>query len=143
MACQLKKRAFTLIELLVVIAIVGLVATLAVVGLQNVRQNARDSKRVSDMRQLQTALEIFFIENGRYPTEEEWNSGSISSPSSGDPLMGSIPSSPSPADGDCSEASNTYTYTSRDNGASYTISFCTGKQVSDLSAGEKTLTPGV
>jgi len=142
MICQLKKEAFTLIELLVVIAIIGLVATLAVVGLQNVRQNARDSKRVSDMRQLQTALEVFFIENGRYPTEEEWNSGSISSPSSGSPLMYSIPSSPSPADGDCSEASNTYIYAPRDNGSSYTIDFCTGKQVSDLSAGSKTLTPG-
>ena len=137
-----KKKAFTLIELLVVLAIIGILATLAVVALQQARQNARDSKRMADMKQLQTAMELFFNENGRYPTTEEWNSGSIVSSTSQETFMYSIPTAPSPADGDCLEASNTYTYVPQNDGASYTIDFCTGKQVSDLPEGAKQMTPG-
>ncbi len=142
MISNTKKRAFTLIELLVVIAIIGILATLAVVALQQARSRARDSKRMADMKQLQTAMELFFNENGRYPTTEEWNSGTIISSSSGETFMYSIPSAPSPADGDCLEASNTYVYTPQNSGASYTIDFCTGKQISDLPEGPKQMTPG-
>jgi uncharacterized protein (TIGR02145 family)/prepilin-type N-terminal cleavage/methylation domain-containing protein len=137
-----KKKAFTLIELLVVIAIIGILATLAVVALQQARSNARDAKRMADMKQIQTAMELFFNENSRYPTTEEWNSGTIVSSSTGETFMYSIPSAPTPADGDCLEASNTYTYIPQNNGASYTIDFCTGKQVSDLPEGVKQMTPG-
>jgi len=126
----------------VVIAIIGVLATLAVVALQQARQNARDSKRMADMKQVQTAMELFFNENGRYPTEEEWNSGQIISSSTGEVFMHSIPSAPTPADGGCSEASNTYSYVPSVNGDSYVVDFCTGKQVSDIPAGVKQLTPG-
>ncbi|MCK9438985.1 MAG: FISUMP domain-containing protein [Patescibacteria group bacterium] len=137
-----KKRAFTLIELLVVIAIIGILATLAVVALQQARQNARDAKRMADMKQIHTALELFANKYGRYPTQEEWNSGSIVSSTSQETFMYSIPTAPTPADGDCLEASNTYTYIPQNNGATYTIDFCTGKQVSDLPEGAKQMTPG-
>jgi len=137
-----KKRGFTLIELLVVIAIIGILATLAVVALQQARSRARDSKRMADMKQVQTAMELFFSENGRYPTTEEWNSGTITSNASGEVFMYSIPTAPSPADGDCTTASNSYTYIPQNNGASYTIDFCTGKQISDLPEGAKQMTPG-
>ena len=142
MISNTKKRAFTLIELLVVIAIIGILATLAVVALQQARSRARDSKRMADMKQLQTAMELFFNENGRYPTTDEWNSGTITSSSSGETFMYSIPSAPTPADGSCLEASNTYVYTPQNSGASYTIDFCTGKQISDLPEGAKQMTPG-
>ena len=54
-----KQRGFTLIELLVVIAIIGLLSTLAVVALNNARMKSRDAKRVSDVKQIQTALELY------------------------------------------------------------------------------------
>lgn len=63
------KKGFTLIELLVVIAIIGLLATLAVVALQNARQKSRDAKRVSDIKQLQTALDLYYSDNTTYPVE--------------------------------------------------------------------------
>jgi len=63
-----KKAGFTLIELLVVIAIIGLLSTLAVVALNSARQKARDAKRVADIKQVQTALELFFNERDGYPS---------------------------------------------------------------------------
>ena len=61
---------FTLIELLVVIAIIGLLSTLAVVALNSARQRSRDAKRVSDIRQVQTALELGFSETNTYPAAD-------------------------------------------------------------------------
>lgn len=60
-------KGFTLIELLVVIAIIGLLTTAAVAGFGYVRERARDTKRVSDMKTLQKALEIYLTTNSRYP----------------------------------------------------------------------------
>lgn len=64
----MNKRGFTLIELLVVIAIIGLLSTLAVVALGSARLKARDSKRMSDLKQVQTALELYFTDKNAYPT---------------------------------------------------------------------------
>ena len=81
------RKGFTLIELLVVIAIIGLLSTLAVVALNSARQKARDSKRVSDMKQLQTALEIYFNDKGAYPPEA--GDGEIGNPTNGSGCLGS------------------------------------------------------
>lgn len=56
-----------MIELLVVIAIIGLLSTLAVVALGSARVKARDSKRLSDLKQLQTALELYYTDQNAYP----------------------------------------------------------------------------
>lgn len=61
------KKGFTLIELLVVIAIIGILSTLAVVSLGNARVRARDAKRLSDMRAMQSAMEIYYTDQSAYP----------------------------------------------------------------------------
>lgn len=53
------QKGFTLIELLVVIAIIGLLSTLAVVSLNGARSKARDARRTSDLRALQSAIELY------------------------------------------------------------------------------------
>lgn len=62
-------RGFTLVELLVVIAIIGILATLLLLQLGVARQRARDAKRIADVNQVRTALELFFDDNGSYPND--------------------------------------------------------------------------
>lgn len=60
-------KGFTLLELLVVIGIIGLLASILVVNLTSARRRARDTKRIADIRNLQTAAEDYYGKNGKYP----------------------------------------------------------------------------
>lgn len=63
-----KKRGFTLIELLVVIAIIGILSAVVLASLNSARQKSRDAKRISDLKQLQLALELYYGDNNSvYP----------------------------------------------------------------------------
>lgn len=62
-----KKRGFTLIELLVVIAIIGILSSVVLASLNSARKKARDARRLSDLRQFQTALEFYYESHGDYP----------------------------------------------------------------------------
>lgn len=62
-----KLRAFTLIELLVVIAIIGILTGIVLTGLQTPKAKARDAKRISDLGQIQLALELYFDRCKEYP----------------------------------------------------------------------------
>jgi len=61
------KRGFTIIELLVVILIIGLVGTFAAVAVNAARAKQRDAVRLSNVRQVQSALENYFNEANAYP----------------------------------------------------------------------------
>lgn len=61
-------NAFTLIEMLVVISLIGVLAGLAVVSYGAAQKQARDTTRKSDMKQYQTALEMYAnLSNGLFP----------------------------------------------------------------------------
>jgi prepilin-type N-terminal cleavage/methylation domain-containing protein len=60
---SLKGQGFTLIELLVVIGIIGLLSTLAVLSLSDSGPKARDAKRMSDIKALRNAIELFIYTN--------------------------------------------------------------------------------
>lgn len=63
-----KIKGFTLVELLVVIAIIGLLASIVLVSLNAARQKARDSRRLTDIRQVALALELYAdSNNSAYP----------------------------------------------------------------------------
>ena len=62
------KAGFTLIELLVVIAIIGILSSVVLASLNSARRKGRDSRRISDVKQLQLALELFYDNNSsEYP----------------------------------------------------------------------------
>jgi len=67
-----KQRGFTLIELLVVIAIIGLLATIVLVNLNTARAKARDTKRITDLKQIQLAVEMYYDDNGSYPNRHAY-----------------------------------------------------------------------
>ena len=130
------KKGFTLIELLVVIAIIGLLATLSVIALNTARVKARDARRVSDIKQIQTALEMAFDASvdSKYPTP-------VNNKVPTSTYISSVPTNPKPVDTGCTTGPDDYFYalTGNPSGSSYTLSYC----LSDLSStpGRATATP--
>jgi prepilin-type N-terminal cleavage/methylation domain-containing protein len=112
-----KQRAFTLVELLVVIAIIGILATLSLVSFNVIRSKSRDAKRIADISQMQKALEIFFSDQGRYPTQEEWNSGVLEVENI--TYLNKIPEATL-----SKYCPNSYAYSPDISSSQYTINFC-------------------
>ena len=61
------QKGFTLIELLVIIVIIIILAGISIIALDGQRAKARDAKRISDVKQIRTALEFYFSDEGEYP----------------------------------------------------------------------------
>lgn len=59
-------RGFTLIELLVVIAIIGILSSVVLASLNTARKKGRDARRISDIKQMQLALELYYDTEGSY-----------------------------------------------------------------------------
>ncbi len=122
------KKGFTLIELLVVIAIIGILSTLSVLALNSARARARDAKRISDVRQIQTALEMYHNEKSVYPT----NLSALTTTTP--PLLREIPVAPIPADGGCGNY-NSYSYVIMDVQYDYMLRYCLGSDTGGIGAG--------
>ncbi len=58
---------FTLIEMLVVVMIIGLLSSVVLVGLGDIRKGVRDTRRVADLRHIQIGLESYHARMGSYP----------------------------------------------------------------------------
>ncbi len=61
------RKGFTVVEILVALAIIGLIGTFAAIAVSSARSKERDATRLSHVRQVQSALEDFFVDNNAYP----------------------------------------------------------------------------
>jgi len=166
-----KQTGFTLIELLVVIAIIGLLASVVLLALNSARGKARDAKRLADVRQMQSALELYYNDCGGYPPQPAQaadrvlgsanalvlsavtpttsggactTAGWAASVAGVNPTtyIAKVSASPTPADGVCvSPGTNDYTYTSAST-STYNIAFCLGAPAGGLGSGVRNATPG-
>lgn len=75
-----RQGGFTLIELLVVLAILGLLAALATPQVVKYLGKARADTARIEIKNISAALDLFLIDNGRYPTQQEGLNALIESP---------------------------------------------------------------
>jgi prepilin-type N-terminal cleavage/methylation domain-containing protein len=61
------KKGFTLIELLVAISIIAIISTVLLANFNAARERGRDAQRKADLRNIQTALRLYYNDYGGYP----------------------------------------------------------------------------
>lgn len=104
---MVKSSGFTLVELLIVIAVIGILAggIISIVNPVAQFQKAQDSRRKSDLSQIQKAFETFYQDNGKYPDAIDYKIKSLSDNNADNnavewggpwlPYMGTLPKDPS------------------------------------------------
>jgi prepilin-type N-terminal cleavage/methylation domain-containing protein len=125
---QFRREGFTLIEMLIVIAIIGILASIVLVGLGPIQRQGRDTRRQGDLRQVQTALELYFNRCSHYPGGancEPATGGAVSWDTLSDTLtsagigVSQIPNDPSSNGGEI--ANRNYRYATDSNGTTYVL----------------------
>lgn len=130
-----KKEAFTLVELVVSIIIIGVLFSLVSISLREIRRNGRDTKRLSDIREIQTALESYYRDHSFYPSNLIFGED-LTGPN-GKVYMSKIPKNIQPASANCPEKE--YLYEEENN--SYKIGFCLEKKNNDFESGPNCTNP--
>jgi type II secretion system protein G len=64
---------FTIVELLIVIVVIGILAAITMVAYGGISQRSRDSGRLSDMKSIRTALDLYKTDKSRYPVATSAN----------------------------------------------------------------------
>ncbi len=80
-----QQRGFTLLEIMVVIVILGILASLVVPNLMGNKEQADHQKAVSDIVALENALDMYKLDNTRYPTTDQGMQALVNKPDS-DPV---------------------------------------------------------
>lgn len=75
-----KEDGFTLVELLVVLAIIGLLASLVAPQVIKHLSTAKSATAKIQLQKLSGVLDIYHLEMGRYPTQEEGLSALVEKP---------------------------------------------------------------
>ncbi len=110
-----KMKGFTLIELLVVVAIIGILSSFAFANYAGARSRARDAQRKADLRQLQSAFELYRADQGSYPSSPLPACGSALT-SGGATYIQKIPCDP--------QNTGKYIYSYIVSGSTYTLISC-------------------
>lgn len=66
-----REQGFTLVELMVVIVIIGLLATIVALNVLPSGDKARVTRARADLDTIQAGLDLYKLQNGRYPSTSE------------------------------------------------------------------------
>lgn len=113
------QKGFTMIELLIVMAIIAALATIFISTFPNSQKKARDAQRRSDLKQYQTALELYANKSttGSYPPGSGVNPQTLCS------TLGLPACPPDPKSGSaCTGGTCGYRYTRGTDTVSYSLS---------------------
>ncbi|MDB5187707.1 MAG: gspG [Candidatus Kaiserbacteria bacterium] len=61
------RKGFTLVELLVVISIIGILSSIVLASMSKARSQSRDGKRITDIKQIQLAIGLYYDANNKFP----------------------------------------------------------------------------
>ena len=81
---RLGNQGFTLIELMVVLVILGILAGLIVPRIMGRPEEARRMKAKIQIQSMETALQLYKLDNGKYPTTEQGLQGLVEAPAAGE-----------------------------------------------------------
>jgi len=74
---------FTLLEVLVVVAILAILATIIVPKIMKRPEEARRTKAIMDVKAIETALNLYRLDNGNYPSTEQGLDALVTKPTTG------------------------------------------------------------
>jgi hypothetical protein len=110
-------------------------------ALGEAREQSRDAKRIADVRQLATALELYYNDTGGYPANLKELTPAY---------IGAVPEAPE-RDGACTDAQNAYAYRMKGAGypgtnqktvyGDYELGFCLGAEAGGYAAGPRLVDP--
>ena len=115
-------------------------------ALSGAKEKSRDAKRLADMRQMASALELYYNDMNGYPEAKNGVPDGGITPM----YIGLVPVSPTPADGSCTDYYNTYWYQPKGEKmivkgktvySDYEMTFCLGSDVGGYKAGIAKLSP--
>jgi general secretion pathway protein G len=64
-------QSFTIVELMIVVVILGLLATAVVINVSGYISRSRQERARMDISTLRNAVELFYLQQHRYPTNDE------------------------------------------------------------------------
>ncbi|KFZ36617.1 general secretion pathway protein GspG [Shewanella mangrovi] len=77
-----RQQGFTLLEIMVVIVILGMLAALVVPNIMGNKEKADQQKAISDIVSLENQLDMYKLDNSKYPTTEQGLEALVQKPTS-------------------------------------------------------------